>query len=108
MPESTLEREFLGFSSSKLQELASRIDTCLAQLTEEQVWARGGDNENAIGNLVLHLCGNVRQWIIAAVGGEPDGRQRDAEFAARGGMAIQNLRDRLAGTAAEAATVIAG
>jgi uncharacterized damage-inducible protein DinB len=107
MPEFMMDRAFLDFSSTKLKELASRIDTCLAQLTEEQVWARGGDNENAVGNLVLHLCGNARQWIIANVGGgEPDRRQRDAEFASRGGVKIADLRERLASTVTQAAEVI--
>jgi uncharacterized damage-inducible protein DinB len=106
MPETALDRIFLDFSTSKLRQLASRIDTCLAQLTEEQVWVRGGDNENAVGNLVLHLCGNLRQWIIASIGGEPDTRQRDAEFAARGGIDIPQLRERLAATVAQAAAVL--
>ena len=51
----------------------------------EQVWTRGGDNQNAIGNLILHLSGNVRQWILSGVGGATDVRERDAEFAALGG-----------------------
>ena len=106
MPEITLDRAFLDFSASKLQQLASRIDTCLAQLSDDQVWARGGDHENAAGNLVLHLCGNVRQWIIASIGGEPDARQRDAEFAARGGMSTRDLRERLSSTVAQATAVI--
>ena len=106
MPEITLDRDFLDFSVDKLQELASRIDTCLAQLSDDQVWARGGDHENAAGNLVLHLCGNVRQWIIASIGSEPDARQRDAEFAARGGVSTRDLRDRLSSTVAQATAVI--
>jgi uncharacterized damage-inducible protein DinB len=106
MPENTLDREFLKFSADKLRELSSRLDVCLAQLTEEQIWARGGENENAVGNLVLHLCGNVRQWIIANIGGEPDQRQRDAEFAARGGLAGTDLRQRLSATVAEAIQVL--
>ena len=65
--------------------MAGRIETCLSGLAEEQIWARSSENENAIGNLVLHLSGNVRQWIVSGVGGRPDTRQRDAEFAARGG-----------------------
>ena len=68
---------------------------------------RGSDNENAVGNLVLHLCGNVRQWILSGVGGEPDVRDRDAEFAARGGMPVTELAARLRVTVEEAAAVIA-
>lgn len=106
MPETAIDRIFLDFSSAKLRQLSSRIDTCLGQLSDEQVWARGSENENAVGNLVLHLCGNVRQWIIASIGGERDARQRDAEFAARGGVEIQELRARLSATVEHAAKVI--
>jgi uncharacterized damage-inducible protein DinB len=101
-----LDRQFLEFSVKKMDLLAGRIEECLGKLTEEQVWARGSANENAIGNLVLHLCGNVRQWIVAGVGGQPDVRQRDAEFASAGGVSIQELRDRLRGTVAEAVAVM--
>jgi len=97
---------FLDFSARKLRQLASRIGTCLAGLTEEQVWARGGENENAIGNLTLHLCGNVRQWIVSGVGGRPDVRERDAEFAARGGPNTAELSQRLQSTVAEAAAAL--
>ena len=90
----------------RLELSLSRIEACLGKLTEEQVWARGSENENAIGNLVLHLAGNVRQWIVAWVGGAPDTRQRDGEFSARGGNSIPELKERLRGIVTEAAAVI--
>jgi uncharacterized damage-inducible protein DinB len=101
-----MERQFLQFSLRKLEQLAQRIDTCLGKLDEDQIWARGGGNENAIGNLVLHLCGNLRQWIVSGVGGSADVRQRDAEFAARGGVAPGELAGRLHATVAEAVQVL--
>jgi uncharacterized damage-inducible protein DinB len=101
-----LDREFLDFSAKKLGQLASRIETCLGKLTEEQIWARGSEQENAVGNLVLHLCGNVRQWIIAGVGGEPDRRKRDEEFAARGSVPSPELEERLSTVIEEATAVI--
>jgi uncharacterized damage-inducible protein DinB len=104
----TLQHEFLRCSAEQLRQSASRIESCLGKLTAEQIWARGSENENAIGNLVLHLCGNVRQWIIAGVGGSPDARQRDEEFAARGGVPGSVLTDRLRATVDEAATVLHG
>ena len=73
-----LQSRFLTYSVEVLQQHTARIERCLSELTEEQVWARGNENENAVGNLVLHLCGNLRQWIIAGVGGKPDIRDRDA------------------------------
>ena len=97
---------FLQFSSRRLQELASRIDICLARLNQEQIWARNGEHENAVGNLVLHLCGNVSQWIISSIGGAPDNRQREAEFSARGNVNGKELRERLATTLSQATAVI--
>src|SRR5437870_2863873 len=93
--ESAISRLFLRFSSNKLQQLSARVDKCLARLSDEQVWARGSENENAAGNLVLHLCGNVRQCIMASIGGEPDTRHRDGEFSAHGGLTTRELRERL-------------
>ena len=90
-----MEATFLKFSADKLEQLAGRIEVCLERLDEDQVWMRGNENQNAIGNLVLHLCGNMRQWIITSIGGGPDDRTRDAEFAARGGMTIPQLTARL-------------
>ena len=81
----------MKFSADKLDQLHGRIQDCLARLTPEQVWARGSENENAVGNLVLHLSGNIRQWIGSGVAGLPDHRQRDTEFDARGGMAPAEL-----------------
>ena len=101
-----LEQLFLAHSIAKLDQYTERIKVCLEKLTEDRVWARGSANENAIGNLVLHLCGNVRQWIVAGVGGRPDIRERDREFAAGGGIGIAELLERLRATVAEANSVI--
>jgi uncharacterized damage-inducible protein DinB len=103
-----LDRQFLDHSISKLRQYAQRIETCLGRLDEAQVWARAGANENAAGNLVLHLCGNVRQWIVSGVGGRPDVRDRDAEFNAQGGVAAAGLLARLRSVVDEAAAVIDG
>jgi len=100
------DRLFLDFSVKKLHQMAGRIDTCLGKLTPDQLWARGNDNENAVGNLVLHLCGNVRQWIVSGVGGAADVRERDAEFAARGGQSPSELSARLRRVVDEAAAVL--
>jgi uncharacterized damage-inducible protein DinB len=99
-------RIFLDYSSDKLRQLAQRIEDCLGRLTEDQVWARGCENENAVGNLVLHLCGNVRQWIVSGVGGAADIRRRDEEFAARGGVPVPQLVERLRTTIADAETAL--
>lgn len=102
----TIEADFLKCSSEKLAELCGRIETCLGKLTPEQIWMRGSENQNAIGNLVLHLNGNVRQWILSGVGGAPDARIREEEFAARGGMDAEALRKLLRNTVDAALVVI--
>lgn len=97
---------FLRHSASKLLQMREHIHVCLNRLDDGQIWARGSGNENSIGNLVLHLCGNARQWIISGVGGEPDIRQRDHEFSATGGCAIDDLRKLLNQTIDETIAVI--
>ena len=57
-----------------------RIKKCLHQISEEEVWLRPNENCNSVGNLILHLCGNVRQWILSGIGEFPDNRERDNEF----------------------------
>ncbi len=103
-----MHRILLDFTTGKLDQLTSRITDCLGRLNYEQVWARPSDNQNAIGNIVLHLCGNVRQWMIAGLGGKPDVRDRDAEFAARGGLEPAELSERIRGIVGEANGVIGG
>jgi uncharacterized damage-inducible protein DinB len=97
---------FVSFSGKKLRQLHSRIEDCLARLDDAQLWARPSESANSAGNLCLHLAGNVRQWILHGVGGAPDTRARDAEFAARGGASRDELRARLGETMEEALAVI--
>ncbi len=100
------EAVFISFSASKLDQLCSRIESCVSKLTDEQIWARGTQNENAVANLMLHLAGNVGQWILHGVGDQPDVRVRDAEFDARGDIPVDELKRRLRSTVDEAVAVI--
>jgi Protein of unknown function (DUF1572) len=85
-----------------------RIKHCLVQLDDSQVWWRPNAAQNSIANIVLHLCGNVRQWIIAGVAGAADTRNRPQEFAERGPIAKDELVRRLDEVAAEVDHVLAG
>jgi uncharacterized damage-inducible protein DinB len=92
------------------QELASalnRIKHCLNQLSDEQVWWRSQPSMNSIGNLLLHLGGNVRQWLISGLGGVPDTRNRPAEFSERGPIPKDELLRRLETVVDEARAVLA-
>ncbi len=104
----TAAQVFTTYSVSKLQQLGERIAACLDQLTAEQVWTRNSDNENAAGNLVLHLCGNMRQWIGYGVAGQTDIRHRDSEFAARGELTPADLKQCLLDGVHTASAIISG
>ncbi len=97
---------FLDYSNKKLEQAAKDMKICLGKLTDAQVWERQGEHENAPGNLILHLCGNMRQWIMHGVGGAKDVRVRDAEFTPRDGWSPAALTELFEKTVAEARSVI--
>src|ERR1043165_2218275 len=70
-------------SEFMLGDYLPKIERCLENLTDEQIWWRANEESNSIGNLILHLCGNAKQWIVCGVGTAPDKRNRDSEFEQR-------------------------
>ncbi|MCB0396088.1 MAG: DUF1572 family protein [Flavobacteriales bacterium] len=72
--------EFRDQCIFRINENPGRLENCLARISEDQLWQRLNNVTNSIGNLVLHLCGNARQYIISALGNQPDMRERDSEF----------------------------
>ena len=81
---SDIGKAFIARSRYHLAEdFLPKIEHCLEKLSDEQIWWRANEQSNSIGNLVLHLCGNARQWIVCGLGDGTDGRDRDAEFAQR-------------------------
>jgi uncharacterized damage-inducible protein DinB len=94
-------------AANELASAQERIKHCLGQLTDEQVWWRSRPFLNSIGNLILHLCGNLRQWIVAGLGGVPDGRNRPAEFSERGPIPKDELLRRLDAVVDEARAALA-
>jgi uncharacterized damage-inducible protein DinB len=85
-----------------------KIERCLAHLSDQDVWARPSEASNSIGNLLLHLCGNVTQWILGGVGGREYVRHRQQEFDERTPLPARELLERLRGVVNEADTVIRG
>jgi uncharacterized damage-inducible protein DinB len=105
--ENRITADFLDTSCRKLGQMTEYLTTCVKKLTDEQIWQRHGAYDNAVGNLMLHLCGNARQWIMHGVGGAPDVRVRDKEFSADGGMSGTELIALFEATMDEAKRVIA-
>ena len=102
----TVEQMFLTAAADKLAENLDRIETCVPKLRPEWLWARESENENAVGNLLLHLDGNVRQWILSGVGAGADTRDRPGEFSARTGANASVLLSQLRRTVGEATDLI--
>ena len=84
-----------------------KLEHCLDELTDEDVWWRAGEESNSIGNLLLHLDGSTRMWIISGVGGAADHRHRQQEFDERSLIPRGELIARLKATVAEASDVLA-
>jgi len=104
-----LGRRFLERSRYYLGvEYPAKIRIAVLALPSDRLWWRPNPQSNSVGNLVLHLSGNVRQWIVSGIGGAPDQRQRSEEFAARGGASATELLDHLEKTLSEVDAVLAG
>jgi hypothetical protein len=82
-PDATTGEAFRDELRAQLAQCHYKIRHCVGQLSQDQLWHRAGESFNSIGNLVLHVTGNLRQRFLAVIGGEPDQRNRDAEFAER-------------------------
>lgn len=105
---STVTSLFLSFSRTKLlEQYWPRMRQCAESLSDEQVWWRPNDASNSVGNLMLHLNGNVTQWMVASFNRAEDKRNRPAEFAAREGMAAAELIAMLGATVERAGQTLA-
>ncbi|GAB4493443.1 MAG: hypothetical protein OHK0019_17390 [Saprospiraceae bacterium] len=90
----------------RMEENTPRIEKCLAELSEAEVWQRPNPASNSVGNLILHLCGNITQYAISSLGNKVDIRDREAEFAAEGGFSKAELLEKLTWTVREAVETI--
>lgn len=85
---------FLRVSREKLrEEYVPKLGRCLEELEREDVWWRPNEASNSVGNLLLHLEGNTRQWIVSGIGGAEDVRRRSREFAREDGDPDRLVRE---------------
>ena len=101
-----LTADLVRASRHELRLSLNKIKEALGHIRPEQAWQRAHENENAIGNLLLHLAGNVRQWIVCGLGGAEGERDRPAEFAQREPLPIEEVFAKLESTVAEAEAVL--
>jgi hypothetical protein len=102
-----IEAKFLAMAVGLLRDdYLPKIAEAVGLLSDDEVWWREADNANSIGNLLMHLSGNIQQHIVAGLGTEPDERNRPLEFAARGGISKNVLLAELETTVADACSVL--
>ena len=94
------------FRRRLLDEHLPRLRRCVTALGDERTWRRPHAHGNSVGNLLLHLCGNTTQWILANFGAVVDARDRAAEFAADGGMTGEQLLAHLESVYRRAVSVV--
>jgi len=98
--------EFISQSLHRIDENTKRLTTCLDELEETETWKRPNESSNSVGNIILHLCGNIRQYAISSLGQVEDVRERDKEFSTVGGYSKSELLKKLITTVEEARTII--
>ncbi|WP_407524383.1 DinB family protein [Lacibacter sp. MH-610] len=92
-----IKKEFIRDCVRHLNEYTKRVKICLDMLSEEQVWQKPNEASNSIANLMLHLCGNMTQYVLSSLGSRADLRERDKEFSAKGGFTKEQLFEKLSG-----------
>lgn len=104
--DTALAAEFIQQACFRMDESTRMLRTAFDELDEADLWKRPNAASNSVGNLILHLCGNIRQYAISALGGTEDLRERDAEFAARAGYDKAALLEKLLATVDQAKETI--
>ena len=104
--EQELIREFIQHSIDRMEENTKKVVKCFDELDEKDIWIHPNESSNSIGNLTLHLCGNIRQYIISSLGGKEDIRERDLEFSTQGGLSKSELLGKLMAIINEAKSII--
>ena len=102
----SLTKEFVDQSIFYIDKSTPRIRTCLDEINEGQLWTKPSPVSNSIGNIILHLCGNITQYILSALGQVEDSRDRPKEFSAEGGYNRSELISKLEKTVLDANEVI--
>ena len=99
-------QEFIEQNIYRINQSTTKVFICFEELSNEDIWHRPNNSSNSIGNIILHLCGNIRQYAISSLGNQPDIRERDQEFLAKDGYTKDELKNKLGSTVNEAIEII--
>lgn len=102
----SITEELIKQAIYRLEENTPKIKKCLDELTEEEVWKRPNTSSNSVANIIVHLCGNITQYILSSLGNVEDKRERDKEFLIREGLSKKELFEKLNSTIDQAISVI--
>ncbi|NQW27827.1 MAG: DUF1572 family protein [Flammeovirgaceae bacterium] len=102
----SISQELIQRCHDYFEENRNKILICLSELKEEDIWKRPNESSNAIGNQMLHLCGNIRQYVISSLGRQQDLRQRALEFSTKEGHSKKEITTLFADTVQEAKMII--
>jgi uncharacterized damage-inducible protein DinB len=102
-----LENDFITATRSFFDQYLNGIKTCMESLNDEDVWWRPNEESNSIGNLLLHVSGSLRHWIVSGIGGAADHRIRQEEFDERSRIPKGQLLSKLSSTLKEVNEVLA-
>ncbi len=95
---SRFQSEFIENSCYRMDESLRMVKISLTKISEEQLWQKPNTSLNSIGNLILHLCGNMTQYGMASLNEIEDERKRDLEFSTGGGYTKEELLEKLEST----------
>jgi len=98
--------EFIQQSISHFEENTPKIEACLNQLTEDELWQRPNASSNSTGNIMLHLCGNITQYVLSGLGNIEDKRERDKEFTSTRVLQKEDLLNKLKATVGSAVKIM--
>ena len=105
--ENSWREELVKNAMFRMDESLRMISISLGQLPEQDLWKKPNSASNSVANLLLHLCGNITQYVISSLGGRDDIRQRDIEFSKTGNESASELLEQLTAVIEEAKSVIA-
>lgn len=102
----TVTTEFKEQTIFRLQEKKEHIAKCFLQLSDADMWWQPNESSNSVGTIILHLCGNIGQYVMSSLGQQPDSRERDAEFSARNSHNKEELLQLISQTIDQASEVV--